>query len=515
MLNLILAAVLLQQAPPVDGKKVQELVERFESEDIAVREAATTELLGMGEGVLPLLEKAKDGADAETKARLGRIIGELSLPTRWAKEFLESEPSAGYQRLEQAIRSKEIDKKQAGRIASAALMVESATPEQRQYLMNLAQQHRLRDVWPAVLQMLARDDPGSENYVYTLQSLRPPKEAGPAILKLIPKIQAYNAAYQLLEMARGLKPERAAMEECISAILEGDDLNLKNHALNMIQQGRTFVSLKALVGWWRAHPEIRPYNLREPILRTPPGDAADEVVSLLKSTDPEDVQLAIDYVGRQKVVPAAAALLKAGEESPELRARILQSFKILRCEEEVRKWIAGQGGPGRRAAIALAAELGWAGAGPEIVKCLDDSDAGVRREAAAAAGSLKVTDAAPKLEALLRDADVGVRRAALLSLAAVQGKGATKTVLAQMRSDDADIQAAAVEALPLVDPEQVLAELTTAEALGRPITRYALAFLIVKGGAATLHRVMARLGAKMSADELNAQIRLIQSVPGR
>lgn len=66
MLHLIMAALLLQQASPVDGKKVQELVERFGSEDIAVREAATNELLAMGEGVLPLLEKAKDGADAET-----------------------------------------------------------------------------------------------------------------------------------------------------------------------------------------------------------------------------------------------------------------------------------------------------------------------------------------------------------------------------------------------------------------------------------------------------------------
>jgi len=515
MLNLILAAVLLQQAPPVDAKKVLELVERFGSEDIAVRETATTELLAMGEGVLPLLEKSKEGADAETKARLGRIIGELSLPTRWAREFLESEPNQGYQRLEQAIRSKEIDRKQAGRILNVALAAESASPEQRQYLMNLAQQHRLRDVWPAVLQMLARDEVGSENFVYILQSLRPPKEAGPAILKLIPKLQSYNAGYQLLEIARGLKPERAAMEECIGAILDGEDQNLKNHALGMIQQGRTFVSLKALITWWRAHPEIRPYNLREPILRTPPGESGGEVVELLKSTDAEDVQLAIDYVGRQKVVTAAAALLKVAEGSPDLRARILQSFKILRCEEEVRRWIAGQGGPGRRPAIALAAELGWAGTGPEIVKCLDDSDAAVRRDAAAAVGALKVAEAAPKLEALLKDGDVGVQRAALLSLAMVQGKGATKIVLAQMRSEDADIQAAAVEALPFVDPEAVLGELTSTEALGRPITKYALAFLIVKGGAATLHRVMARLGTKLSADELNAQIRLIQSVPAR
>jgi hypothetical protein len=515
MLNLIMAAVLLLQAPPVDEKKVQELVGRFGSEDIAVRETATTELLAMGEGVLPLLEKFKEGADAETKARLGRIIADLSLPSRWAKEILESESGQGYQRLEQALRSKELDRKQAARIVTVALLTESATPEQRSYLMNLAQQHRLRDIWPAILQLLTRDDPGNENFVYVLQSLRPPREAAPALLKLIPKVQAYNASYQLLEIARTLKPERAAMEECIGAILDGDDMNLKSHATNMLQQGRYLVSLRALLKWWRGHPEMRPYNLREPVLRAPPGEALADVLELFKSADPEEVNLAIEYVGRQKVVAAAGALLKAANESPELRARVLQSFKLLRCEEEVRQWIAGKGGADRRAAIALAAELGWAGAGPEIMKSLDDADPGVRRDAAAAAGSLKVADAAARLHELIKDPDSGVRRAALLSLATIQGKGATKTVLAQLRSDDSDVQAAAVEALPFVDTDRVLAELATDEALGRPITKYALAFMIVRGGPATLHRVMTRLGAKLSADDLHAQIRLIQSVPGR
>jgi hypothetical protein len=137
----------------------------------------------------------------------------------------------------------------------------------------------------------------------------------------------------------------------------------------------------------------------------------------------------------------------------------------------------------------------------------------VRREAATAAGALRIAEAAPKLEGLLKDGDGGVRRAALVSLAIIQRKDATKAVLTHLRSEDPDLQAAAVESLPYVDAEQALAALTSDEALGRPIAKYALAVLIVKGGTGMLHRVMARVGSRVSADDLHSQIRLIQSVP--
>jgi len=515
MLHLLMAAVLLQQAPKIDEKRVQELVEKFGDEAIAEREGAVAELLAMGEAVLPLLEKVKVAAAGEAKARIDKVIGELTLPARWAKEIIEGDASQGYQRLDQALRNKELDRPQAGRILSAVLLSEASTPDHRNYMIQIADRHRVRDIWPALLQLLARDDPGNENFVYNLQRLRPPKEAAPALLKLIPKMQNYNISYQLLEIARGLKPERAAMEACIGAILEGDDENIRMNVLGQIRAGRYPAPLKALLNCWRANPTLRPHYIRDPILGAPPGDAVADVLDLFKSTEADDVQLAIDYVARQKVVAGAGPLAKLAEESPELRPRAVLALKTLRCVDEVRKWVAGQGGPGRRAAIALAGELAWAEVGPDVARCLDDPDAAVRKDAAVAVGSMKVAEAAPKLEALIKDADAGVRRAAVLALAALQGKGATKVVLAQMRSDNADVQAAAVEALPLVDAEQALAELTTEEALGRPITRYALAFMVVKGGPATLHRVMARVGTRLSVDDLNGLVRLIQTTQGR
>jgi len=521
MLHVMLAVVLLHQAPKVDEKpridekKVEALVEKCGSEEIADREAATGELFAMGEAVLPLLEKALGAAKGETRARLEKVVAELTLPARWAKEILEGDPNQGYQRLENALRTKELDKTQAARVLTSVMLNDSAAPEVRGYMLQLAQRHRIRDVWPAMLQLMTKEDSGYENYSHYLQQLRPPKEAAPVILKLIPKVQNYNVAYQLLELARSLKPERAAMEECLSSILEGDDMNLKNQAMSLIQQGRVAVSLKTLLKWWRDQPSMRMYQLREAVLRTPPGADAGEVVELLKSGQPEEATLAVEYIGRQRVASAAPALAKMLDDKPELRPTILQTFRTLRCEEDVRKWISGTGGPGRRPAIALAAELGWTSAGPEITRCFLDEDASVRREAATAAGTLRIADAAPKLEGLLKDGDGGVRRAALLSLAILQRKDATKAVLTHLRSEDPDLQAAAVESLPFVDAEQALAALTSDEALGRPIAKYALAVLIVKGGTGMLHRVMARVGSRVSADDLHSQIRLIQSVPVR
>jgi len=42
-------------------------------------------------------------------------------------------------------------------------------------------------------------------------------------------------------------------------------------------------------------------------------------------------------------------------------------------------------------------------------------------------------------------------------------------------------------------------------------TKYALASLVATHGDSLLHRVMARVGSKLSADELQTMVRLIQT----
>ena len=514
MTILLAAAILLAQSAPPDEKRIQELVTLCGSEDIAEREAATRDLYALGEAALPLLEKASKEARGEVKARVDKVISELTLPARWVKDVVEGDWNQIYQKLDQAIRNKELDKPQAVRVLSAILLNENVTPDQRQAVLEMASNQRLRELWSSLVQLMAKEDP-YQNYYHYLQRLRPPKEAAGAILKMIPKMQNSNQSWQLLELARSLKPERALFEECLTAIMEGDDVNLKNNAMSWLQQGRLAVSSKTLLAWWRDYPAMRLYQLREAVLRTPPSDGGEEVINLLKSNQADDTSLAIEYVSRQRIVSAAAALAKAVEERPDLKAQILQTFRTLRCEDQVRKWISGEPGPGRRSAIALAAELGWTAAGPEITGALSDGDVTVRREAAGAAGALKIAEAAKKLEELVRDADGAVRRAALVSLAQIRRTDATKAILAQLRSDDPDLQAAAVEALPYVDAEQALAALTGDEALGRGITRHALAVLIVKGGTSMLHRVMARVQGKITPDDMQSHIRLIQTTIGR
>ena len=86
MVALAAAAVLFAQAQAIDEKKVQELVEKCGSDEIAEREAATRELFALGEAALPLLEKAAAAARGETKARLEKVVSELTLPARWVKD---------------------------------------------------------------------------------------------------------------------------------------------------------------------------------------------------------------------------------------------------------------------------------------------------------------------------------------------------------------------------------------------------------------------------------------------
>lgn len=514
-MSFLLAAVLLAQAPALDDKKIQELVEKCGAEAIAEREAAVKELMAMGDPVLPALEKAIKGTiTPEAKAGVQKVIDELMLPARWVKDVVEGDWNQVYQRLDASLRNKELDKPQAVRVFSAILLNDNVTADQRQAVLQIASNQRLREVWPAVIQLMNKEDP-YQNYYHYLQHLRPPKEAAIPLLKMIPKMQNSSLAWQMLDLARNLKADRAPFEECLTGIIEGDDINLKNNALSWLQQGRLNVSFPTLLRWWRNQPGLRAYQLKEAVLRTPPGDGVNDVIELLRSNQPDDVQLAVDYVGRQRIMAAAGGVAKALDDRPELRVSILQTLRTLRCEDELRKWISTGSGPGRRAGLALAAELGWISAGPDVVKALSHEEPAVRREAAIAAGALKVSDSAAKLEELLKDGDGGVRRAALVSLALVQKGAATKIVLAHVTSEDPDLQAAAVESLPSIDAEQALAALTTPEALGRAITRHALAVLIVKGGAGMLHRVMARVQGKITPDELHSQIRLIQSVPAR
>ena len=287
MAALAAAIVLFAQAQAVDEKKIQELVEKCGSDEIEARETATRDLFAMGEAALPLLEKAAAAARGETKARLEKVVADLTLPARWVKDAVEGDWNQVYQKLDQAIRTKELDRPQLTRVLGALLLNEAVTPEQRQNVLQLVTNHRVREIWPSVVQLMIREETMYENYGSYLQRLRPPKEAAGPLLKAIPKLQNSNSAYQLLELARSLKPERAAVEECFTAIFEGDDANLKNNVSGLIQQGRFVVAFPTMLKWWRDFPAMRSYPLRESLLRTPPGDAVGDVVNLLKSPQPD------------------------------------------------------------------------------------------------------------------------------------------------------------------------------------------------------------------------------------
>ena len=62
-----------------------------------------------------------------------------------------------------------------------------------------------------------------------------------------------------------------------------------------------------------------------------------------------------------------------------------------------------------------------------------------------------------------------------------------------------------------MEADAVLEELTKEANLAKPTMRYALAVFVVYQGEASLHRVMARAAGKISVDEFQATIRLVQA----
>src|SRR5258706_13906474 len=107
MLVLLLALGALQDDPV--EKKVKALVEKLDADEPAARNQAQEELAALGESVVPLLEKAKAGAGVEAPGRIDTILGELTLPAKWAKDFQADQTRQGaHSRSERGLRAEAV-----------------------------------------------------------------------------------------------------------------------------------------------------------------------------------------------------------------------------------------------------------------------------------------------------------------------------------------------------------------------------------------------------------------------
>ncbi len=538
----LLAAAAPQQGSAPDEKEVRELAERLNADDVAARAQAEADLIAIGEAVVPILEKLKPQAGAEARGRIENVIADVTLARRWLKDLSEEpDPGQAYQKLEEAFRSKVLDRRQLARIVNHALLSD-AGENLRQYMFSAVERHKLREVWPALVQLAMREENDSHNAISYLQRIKPPKEAADEVLKLLPRIRNRSSFHQLLELVISLRPDRAKLDAAVLALLEeGADDELRMNLMNSIQSGRLNVSLKTALCCWRGSRASRQSYGREAVLRIPPDGSVNEVIGLLGSAEQDEVILAAEYAARHRLAQAAVPLAEAIEKhlaedrwaSPgnpawafqqrayygpdgQVKPKLLQALKAIGAEALIRSWLAAPGGkPSRAVVAALIGELEIRTLGGDLAGLLDDKDPKVRREAARAAAALKLDEAASPLEARLKDEDVTVRVIALQSLAKIRGAAATATVLAQLRADHPDVRAAAAGLLPQMDLDAVLNELTRPESLGQPFLRYALAVVISSGGDAAMHRVMARAGDRLSVEDLLALVRLVQAARGR
>lgn len=544
MLLLLLALCSLQDETV--EKKVRALVEKLDADEVAVRNKAHDELMGLGEAVVPLLEKARAGAGAEARGRIEAIVGELTLPGKWAKDFQDDQTGQeAYTRFEAAIRAKTIDRKQGARILTAALLSEKTSENMKQLLISAVERHRFTDLWPAMLQLAVREDGDSTTVTNYLQRMRPPPEAAEEILKAVPKIKNRYAAVQILQTAANLKPDKAKLDTAVRAMLESDpDDNTRSTLLNSLSTGRLTASLRTLLGYWKSNrrtPLSYQSYLREAILRSTPDEAVKELMENLSSADPEDVLLAVDYASRHKLTETVGPLVEAlsrhsAEDRPkelpaafggsvvqptyrvndsQIRPRLVQVLRALGVESRFRDWLGGAAGGPPRIALAVAiGELELKGLSAETTRLLSDPDPAVRRGAARTLGAFKQADGIPALEACLKDENLSVRRSALHAIVRIRGAGATAMVLEHLRAEHPDTQAAAIEVLPYMEADAVIDELTKEASLAKGTFRYALAVFLVHQGEGALHRVMTRISGKLSTEELQSLIRLVQTARG-
>src|SRR5688572_30642758 len=75
---------LIPAGPQDPAEKVRALVDQLESDEIAEREGAQTELIKRGTANLPLLRELRSKAEGEKKARLDAIVGRLERDERAA-----------------------------------------------------------------------------------------------------------------------------------------------------------------------------------------------------------------------------------------------------------------------------------------------------------------------------------------------------------------------------------------------------------------------------------------------
>lgn len=522
-----IASAAVQEPPKVDEDTVKALVTRLGADDPKEREQATQDLLAMGEAVLPFLAKYKESDDPEIRSRVESIIGKVGLPQQWANDLVTDVGNA-FSRIQQAIAQKEIDKDDAARIASAALAHKDATPEVRQYVFNLISNQKLHGAWPALVRVLAAADDNEFQYASNcLMALKVPKEATGPILGALAKSKASYQAMQLLTwVCRKLDPkpeEVAAFADALVASDAPDDMI--NQFFSNVSQGTVKLPLKTMLKLWKNFARARQNYLREALLKSKPDDAVKDVLAMIESAELEEVGLAADYVGRQRVADGAAALTEALRRFPtqaasqyydpmygtvNIRTAIVRNLKLLNVEKQAKAWYASSGPPSREALLALTTELGLKSLAPDVATCLKDASADVRREAARVLATFKHAESAPALEALIGDRDAGVRSAALHALTRVSGKASTATALKHLYGDDAELAATAIDSLPLLDFDAVLAELSRDERGGLYLTHYALAVLIARGDATTLHRIVVRFGEKLPVEKINEMVTLVQ-----
>jgi len=429
--------VTLLLALALQASEARDLIERMQSEDPAVREAATRKLAELGKEAEPELRKAANHPDVEVAGRVRTLLRNLAIADsmtprlrsampgivgrlqsgddrQWTRVFLEL-------RYASSLRRPDFET-----LAAPALRAAQSEEERAQVLETLRAK-RLRSASAEVTALLG--DPNLSWRAFAALTAAQGRDAIPLFLKLL-KGDSDRSRLPALASLVELKAIEALPQ--IRKMLEEDHPELRRRAARAYAElaGRDALpDLRKMAE--DADPAVSSAGI-EGLAATGLKEAGPWVLEALKSPDPDVRSAAADAAGELGLKEALAPIIS-----------------MLKDKDEDLKYDA----------LHALERYGNRAAARAIVPLLSDKDEDVRDEAFRILGGMGIREGTAEIAKLLDSDTSEVRRGAMELLAVMGAKETFDQVARGLKDGSESIRFTSIYALGAIDPPRAVREL--------------------------------------------------------
>lgn len=205
-----------------------------------------------------------------------------------------------------------------------------------------------------------------------------------------------------------------------------------------------------------AKPEAKkPAPAAKPAAPAAPQDPLEAAKAKLKSKDVAERRQGADMIGQSRNAKGAPALLGAlSDDSPRVRQAAADALGLLAWREASPKLcdllLKDKDASVRQQAASSLSLIMDQGAGPSLVKALDDSEPSVRYAALHTISVLRYAPAEDRVRELLGSGDSTLRRSAIAALGRLQSKKSGPAIAAALDDADPLVTAEAIKAIGVI-----------------------------------------------------------------